>query len=119
MIPIILCGGVGQRLWSVSRGATPKPFMRVGGKSLFQRAVARASVTPGVSPCAVVTNVGYVHQRKEELATSSAASDSLLLERGPRGTAPKIAVVALWVAANFAKGEVARTAGQLAMPWPP
>ena len=106
MIPIILCGGVGQRLWPVSRGATPKPFMRVAGKSLFQRAVARASAIPGVSPCAVVTNVGYVHQLKEELATSSAASVSLLLEPRPRDTAPAIAVAALWVAANFGKDEL-------------
>ena len=59
MIPIILCGGVGQRLWPVSRAATPKPFMRVAGKSLLQRTVARASAIPGVSQCAVVTNASY------------------------------------------------------------
>ena len=105
MIPIILCGGVCERLWPVSRGATPKPFMRVAVESLFQRAVARASAIPGVSP-SVLTNVGYVHQLKEELATSSAASVSLLLEHRPRDTAPAIAVAAPWVAANFGKGEL-------------
>ena len=34
---------MGQRLWPVSREATPKPFMRVAGRSLLQHTVARAS----------------------------------------------------------------------------
>ena len=118
MIPIILCGGVGQRPWPVSRAATPKPFMRMVGKSLFQRVVARALAIPGVFPCAVVTNVGYVRRLKEELATSGAASVSLLLEHRPRHIASAIAVAALWVAANFGNGEVPRTARQLVMSWP-
>jgi mannose-1-phosphate guanylyltransferase / mannose-6-phosphate isomerase len=117
--------------------------MRVAGKSLLRRAVARASAMPGVSQCAVVTNVGYVHQRNDELTTSSAASVSRLLEPRPQDTAPAIAVAALWVAANFGKDEsmlvlpadhlieredefaqaavaadeMARTARQLVMPW--
>jgi mannose-1-phosphate guanylyltransferase len=116
--------------------------MRVGSKSLLRRSVARALASPGVSQCAVVTNVGYLHQLKDELTTSSAASFSLL-ELRPRDTAPAIAVAALWVAANFGKDklmlvlpadhlieredefaqaavaddEVARTARQLVMPW--
>jgi mannose-1-phosphate guanylyltransferase len=109
----------------------------------LQRAVARVSTIPVVSQCAVVTNAGYLHQVKDELAILSATRVSLLLEPRPRNTAPAVAVAALWGAANFgndklvlvlpadhlierdddfaqtavAAGEVARTARQLVMPW--
>ena len=37
LLPIILSGGSGTRLWPVSREAMPKPFMKIaGGKSLLQ-----------------------------------------------------------------------------------
>ena len=104
VIPIILCGGVGQRLWPVSRAATPKPFMRVAGKSLLRRAVARASAMPGVSQCAVVTNVGYLHQLKDELMLVLPADH--LIEREDE-----------FAQAAVAADEVARTACQLVMPW--
>ncbi|MBE0592897.1 MAG: hypothetical protein IH616_10925, partial [Gemmatimonadales bacterium] len=38
MIPVVLSGGAGTRLWPVSREAFPKPFIRLGnGPSLLQR----------------------------------------------------------------------------------
>ena len=43
IIPIILSGGSGTRLWPVSREAFPKPFMKLGGPlSLLQKTLRRA-----------------------------------------------------------------------------
>ena len=67
MIPIILCGGVGQRVWPVSRAATPKPFMPVAGKSLLRRAVARASAMPA----------DHLIEREDEFAQAAVADDEV------------------------------------------
>src|SRR6202042_2059374 len=43
LIPVILSGGSGTRLWPVSRSAYPKPFMRMGdGESLLRKTLDRA-----------------------------------------------------------------------------
>lgn len=107
IIPIILCGGAGTRLWPVSREAMPKPFMRVGGKSLLQRTWARARVVPGVREAAVVTNLGYSYKAAEELMDAEGAcSISLLLEPQGRNTAPAVALSALWAHASFGDNAV-------------
>ena len=43
VIPIILSGGVGARLWPISRRLHPKPFIKVAEKTLFQHTFERAS----------------------------------------------------------------------------
>jgi len=49
LIPIILCGGAGSRLWPVSRETHPKPFIRLAdGQSLLQKAFLRAIQLPEV-----------------------------------------------------------------------
>ena len=45
LLPVILSGGAGSRLWPVSREAMPKPFMRLGSPhSLLQRTLTGAAV---------------------------------------------------------------------------
>lgn len=45
LVPVILSGGAGTRLWPVSRSAYPKPFMRMGdGQSLLGKTLARAGL---------------------------------------------------------------------------
>ena len=41
VIPIILCGGGGKRLWPISRSETPKPFIKLNDESLFQATLRR------------------------------------------------------------------------------
>ena len=49
LVPAILCGGAGSRLWPVSRELHPKPFIRLAdGQSLLQKAFLRgARLSPG------------------------------------------------------------------------
>jgi len=103
LLPVILSGGSGTRLWPVSREALPKPFMRVaGGGSLLQRTFERANRLPDVVATAVVTNLAYSYKTAEELMNERAASSlALLLEPEGRNTAPAVAVAALWAKAKF------------------
>lgn len=103
LLPIILSGGSGTRLWPVSREAMPKPFMKIaGGKSLLQLTWERACALPGVSHAAVVTNLAYSYKTAEELMGESGAKHiSLLLEPVGRNTAPAVALAALWAQAKF------------------
>jgi len=103
LLPVILSGGSGTRLWPVSREALPKPFMSVaGGGSLLQRTFERANKLPDVVATAVVTNLAYSYKTAEELMNERGASSlALLLEPAGRNTAPAIAVAALWAKEKF------------------
>jgi len=96
LIPIILSGGAGTRLWPVSREAHPKPFMRIGaeGKSLLTQTYERALEATGSAPL-IVTNRDYYFLSRDELS-SQAVKPSYLLEPAGRNTAPAVALAALW-----------------------
>ncbi|HUN90559.1 MAG TPA: mannose-1-phosphate guanylyltransferase/mannose-6-phosphate isomerase [Burkholderiaceae bacterium] len=102
LVPVILSGDAGARLWPVSREATPKPFMRIGERSLLQSTWERAAAIPGVTDAAVVTNVAYSYKVAEELMDSRGAEAiTMLLEPFGRGTAPAVALAALWARERF------------------
>ena len=102
IIPVILSGGAGSRLWPVSREALPKPFMRLGGDlSLLQRTLTRALPLADGGRAAIVTNQEYFFRTREEIAGIPAAARAgrqvtQLLEPQGRNTAPAIAIAALW-----------------------
>jgi mannose-1-phosphate guanylyltransferase/mannose-6-phosphate isomerase len=101
IIPVILSGGAGTRLWPVSREALPKPFMKLGdGRSLLRRTFERAqAVAPGATW--LVTNRDYYFLSRDDLAPASGADEvRYLLEPVGRNTAPAIALAALAVAAR-------------------
>ena len=96
LIPIILSGGAGTRLWPVSREAHPKPFMRIGGgKSLLTQTHERALEVSGNTPPLIVTNRDYYFLSKDELADQQ-IKPQYMLEPSGRNTAPAIALAALW-----------------------
>ena len=60
LIPVILSGGAGTRLWPVSRRAFPKPFMRMpDGQSLLEKTCRRA-LAVATTPAHVLTVTGLV-----------------------------------------------------------
>jgi mannose-1-phosphate guanylyltransferase/mannose-6-phosphate isomerase len=101
LIPVILSGGSGTRLWPVSREAFPKPFMRLGSSlSLLQRTISRClPLASDRKTIAIVTNQEYQFRTQEEFEDLPAAQghrSTLLLEPTGRNTAPAIALAALW-----------------------
>ncbi len=100
LIPVILSGGAGTRLWPVSREAHPKPFIQLpDGQSLLQKTFLRAAGLGNVNEILTVTNRDYYFKTKDEyLACGSAVKPTFLLEPCGRNTAPAIALAAFQVA---------------------
>lgn len=104
MIPVVLSGGAGTRLWPVSREGHPKPFMKLSdGESLLQKTYCRAmslmaSLGDGNGELITVTNRDYYFMSKDELAIASqfdsSTAGSFLLEPIGRNTAPAVALAA-------------------------
>ena len=96
LVPVILCGGSGVRLWPLSRGDRPKQFLRLfGERSLFQEAVLRTQLLPAVCSPLIVGNRSHRMLLQEELTELHVRGAELLLEPMGRNTAPALAVAAL------------------------
>ena len=102
IIPVVMSGGAGTRLWPVSREAHPKPFMRLpDGESLLGKTYARAVVLlAGGGEIVTVTNRELYFASKDHFAEAKIAHcrGHFLLEPEGRNTAPAIAVAALALA---------------------
>jgi mannose-1-phosphate guanylyltransferase/mannose-6-phosphate isomerase len=102
LIPIILSGGSGARLWPISRESHPKPFMTLpDGESLLQKTFARACQFHDVSEIITITNKEYYLKSKAEYENAQVKSrfaQHYLLEPYARNTAPAIALAALKIA---------------------
>lgn len=107
LVPVIIAGGAGTRLWPVSREGHPKPFMRLAdGETLIEKTYRRAAKLPGViqadgkSKLLTVTNRDYYFMSRDELHKAG-ATGSFLLEPCGRNTAPAIAMAAHRVQDKF------------------
>jgi mannose-1-phosphate guanylyltransferase/mannose-6-phosphate isomerase len=99
IIPVILCGGSGSRLWPMSRRLLPKQFLPLAGpRTLFQDTVLRTRGLAGATGPIVVANVEHRFLAAEQLQELGARAHALLLEPVGRNTAPAIAVAALQAA---------------------
>ncbi|WP_427913603.1 mannose-1-phosphate guanylyltransferase/mannose-6-phosphate isomerase [Ramlibacter sp. MMS24-I3-19] len=95
LIAVVLSGGAGTRLWPASRQAHPKPFMQLGGASLFLQAITRGQAC-GTDDVVVVTNQDYLFLTRSEMRQlEDAPGVHYLLEPKGRNTAPAIALAAL------------------------
>lgn len=104
LIPTILCGGAGSRLWPVSRALHPKPFIRLDdGQSLLQKAFLRGATLPYVAEILTVTNRELYFKIEEEFATINPAArpTTFILEPFGRNTAAAIAMSALHVQKTY------------------
>ena len=101
LIPTILCGGAGSRLWPVSRELHPKPFIRLAdGQSLLQKAFLRAATLPDVAEILTVTNRDLLFKTEDEFReiNSFKLKTSYVLEPFGRNTAAAVAAAAVQVA---------------------
>lgn len=101
LIPCIIAGGAGTRLWPVSREAMPKPFMRLpDGESLLQKTFVRAAGLADVDRILTVTNRDVYFRTVDDyrLLNKTRASLDFILEPFGRNTAAAIAAAALHVA---------------------
>ena len=98
IIPVILCGGSGTRLWPVSRHYFPKQFHALTGDlSLFQQTAKRCAAG-GADEVMVLTNAEYRFLVAEQLDEIGIGRRAIILEPAARNTAPAIALAALRVA---------------------
>jgi mannose-1-phosphate guanylyltransferase/mannose-6-phosphate isomerase len=100
VLPVVLCGGSGTRLWPLSRAGFPKQFLALSGAtSLFQQAVERinqlATTGIAVGSTLVVTNEEHRFLALEQLREINGVNATLLLEPVARNTAPAITLAAL------------------------
>jgi len=98
LIPVVLCGGSGTRLWPLSREQYPKQLLQLldGDDSLLQATIRRMEGLTGVKiePAMVVCNEEYRFVIAEQLRVMN-KNASILLEPEGRNTAPALTLAAL------------------------
>lgn len=94
IIPVILCGGSGTRLWPRSRAVKPKPFLPlVGDDTLFVATLARCSAEAGFGAPAVVTGKAHLEHVEEQIGERGDAL--IIVEPAAKNTAAAIALAAM------------------------
>jgi mannose-1-phosphate guanylyltransferase/mannose-6-phosphate isomerase len=95
IIPLIMCGGAGTRLWPASREVHPKQFLPLfGARSTFQNTILRVSDKALFDRPIIVTNKAYRFMVLEQLAEIGVEAD-ILLEPTRRDSGPAIAAGAV------------------------
>lgn len=95
MIPVILAGGTGSRLWPLSRTLYPKQFMTLqGNDSMLQATIKRLEGLP-VRPAIIITNEEHRFIVAEQIRRIGEQLSALILEPFGRNTAPAVALAAL------------------------
>ncbi|WP_025031012.1 mannose-1-phosphate guanylyltransferase/mannose-6-phosphate isomerase [Nitratireductor aquibiodomus] len=95
LIPVIISGGAGSRLWPLSREALPKPFIELpDGSTLIGRTYARAAALDGVRHIVTVTNREHLFLTLDAYASASpeARPNEFILEPFGRDTAAAVAL---------------------------
>lgn len=105
LVPVIMAGGVGSRLWPASREAYPKQFLSFGSAagrgadgsdpSLFQQSLLRLAGLPAMAAPIVVCNSEHRFLVAEQLRQLGIGGATIILEPVGRNTAPAVALAAL------------------------
>lgn len=101
VLPVILAGGSGTRLWPLSRENYPKQFLDLmGDKSLFQQTLARVT-EPTYLPPLIITHEAHRFLVAEQIRQWGGEISALILEPTRRGTAPAAALAAHYASQRY------------------
>ena len=98
IIPIILCGGSGTRLWPLSRESFPKQFLSIDSEnnnSMLQRTLLRISNLKNIKSPILICNEKHRFIVAEQMREIKVKDFSIILEPFGRNTAPAITIAAL------------------------
>lgn len=99
IIPVVLCGGSGTRLWPLSRPSRPKPFLPlIGETTLFEATLKRASDPELFAKPVIVAGAAHLEHIQSQLG--EAADSEIIVEPAARNTAPAIALAAARLSAD-------------------
>jgi len=95
IVPAIMIGGAGSRLWPLSRANKPKQFLNLGGNaSMFQDTVQRFAV-PGFRPAWLMAGADTLVHVTTQLEELNLACEGIIVEPAMRGTAAAIAAISV------------------------
>ncbi len=96
IIPVILSGGSGTRLWPMSRSERPKQLLSLTGtETMLQLTARRTMERPGFASPIVVANTAHADEIERQLMQIGITDAAIILEPAARNTAPAIALAAL------------------------
>ena len=98
ILPVILCGGTGSRLWPLSRRTFPKQYLSIKGKdslSFLQETMERIKLLDDYDEPLIICNEEHRFITAEQLRSINVKPKSIILEPSIRNTAPAIAIAAL------------------------
>ncbi|WP_374525839.1 mannose-1-phosphate guanylyltransferase [Sphingopyxis sp.] len=96
IVPVILSGGTGTRLWPVSTSEAPKQFQPlIGDGDMFRQTLARVTDRTRFAPPLIVCGPAHVAYVEADLAAADIADATIIVEPAARNTAPAIALAAL------------------------
>ncbi|KZR63846.1 MULTISPECIES: mannose-1-phosphate guanylyltransferase/mannose-6-phosphate isomerase [Prochlorococcus] len=98
LIPVILCGGTGTRLWPLSRASYPKQYWALSGSSeetLLQQTQQRLKGIEGLSAPLLICNEDHRFIVAEQMRQIDVEPNAIMLEPMGRNTAPAVTVAAL------------------------
>ena len=95
IVPVILSGGSGTRLWPMSRPELPKQFLSLTAADTMLQLTANRARGRGFAAPIVVANATHADEVEAQLSGVGLAASALILEPAGRNTAPAIALAAL------------------------
>lgn len=95
ILPVIMAGGSGSRLWPLSRDLMPKQFLNLDGKSTMLQATIKRLNGLDTLPPLVICNEEHRFIAAEQLRQLNQLNNNIILEPAGRNTAPAIALAAL------------------------
>lgn len=101
ILPVILSGGAGTRLWPLSRELYPKQLLPLAGdKTMLQETVLRLDGLSDLSSLLIVCNDAHRFMVAEQIRQLNKETGAIILEPCGRNTAPAVAIAALYALEN-------------------